>query len=135
MDPVIQLSNVTKRYGTFLALDDVSFEVPPGVTGLLGPNGAGKSTMIKVLLSLVKLTEGRATVLGHEVGRDWAAIRSQVGYSPEDDCYIAGQTGVETVRFTARLSGIPSVEALRRAHEILDFCGSAGASPSVANDI
>jgi len=123
MKPIIELRNVTKRYGTFLALDDVSLDIPVGVTGLLGPNGAGKSTLIKVLLSLVKLTSGSGTILGKEIGRDWSDIRALVGYSPEDDCYIAGQTGIETVRFTARLSGLPSLEALRRAHEILDFCG------------
>ena len=89
----------------------------------MGPNGAGKSTLIKVLLGLVRLTDGAGEVLGFRLGRDVRAIRARVGYMPEDDCYIAGLSGVEMVRFAARLSGIPSVEALRRAHEILDFSG------------
>ena len=63
MAPVIELRNVTKRYGEFLALDDINLQVPAGVTGLLGPNGAGKSTLIKVLLSLVKLTAGSGDAL------------------------------------------------------------------------
>lgn len=105
------------------ALDDVDLEIRPGVTGLLGPNGAGKSTMIKLLLGLVRLTSGKGHVLGCELGSEGRKIRDKVGYMPEDDCYIPGMSGVEVVQFAAALSGIPPVEALRRAHEILDFCG------------
>ena len=105
------------------ALDGVNLQIRPGVTGLLGPNGAGKSTLIKLLLGLVRLTSGSGTVLGCELGKDGRRIREKVGYMPEDDCYIPGMSGVEVVQFAAALSGIPAVEALRRAHEILDFCG------------
>lgn len=123
IEPPLSLENIVKDYGAFRALDDVSITVPPGVTGLLGPNGAGKSTLIKVILGLVRLTSGTGSILGLEVGRDATAIRDRVGFMPEDDCYIGGLSGVEMVQFGARLSGLPSVEALRRAHEILDFAG------------
>lgn len=120
---LIYLESIIKDYGAMRALDDISLEIGPGITGLLGPNGAGKSTLIKVLLGLVRVTSGRGAVLGQPLGRGTRTIRSRVGYMPEDDCYIAGLIGVEMVRFQARLSGLPSVEALRRSHEILDFCG------------
>ncbi len=123
MDTLIRLSQITKDYGRLRALSDVSIEIGPGVTGLLGPNGAGKTTLIKVLLGLVKTTAGDGEVLGYKLGQQARAIRGAVGYMPEDDCYVAGLIGVEMVRFAARLSGLPSIEALRRAHEILDFCG------------
>lgn len=122
--PQVRLEHVTKDYGGFRALDDVSIDVRPGITGLLGPNGAGKSTLIKVILGLLRTTSGTGRILDLQLGRDARAIRDRVGYMPEDDCYISGLSGVEMVQFVARLSGLPSVEALRRAHEILDFAGA-----------
>jgi ABC-2 type transport system ATP-binding protein len=95
-----------------------------GVTGLLGPNGAGKTTLIKVLLGLVRISSGRGSVLGYDLTREARLIRQNVGFMPEDDCYISGLSGVEMVQFAARLSGFPATESLRRAHETLDFCGA-----------
>lgn len=118
---MIELSNIVKRYGRIEALRGVSINIGDGVTGLLGPNGSGKSTLIKIMLGLLRVTTGDGKVLGIELGD--RNIRQHVGYMPEDDCYIAGLTGVEVVRFAAALSGIPEVEGLRRSHEILDFCG------------
>jgi ABC-2 type transport system ATP-binding protein len=123
MDQLIHLDGLTKDYGRFRALDEVSLSLGRGIVGLLGPNGAGKTTLIKTLLGLVQITGGSAEVLGHKLPHEGRAIRSKVGYMPEDDCYLAGLSGVESVRLAARLSGLPSVEALRRAHEVLDFCG------------
>jgi ABC-2 type transport system ATP-binding protein len=123
MDCLIRLDRLTKDYGRQRALDEVSLTLGRGVIGLLGPNGAGKTTLIKALMGLVRITRGSAEVLGHHLPQDSRAIRARVGYMPEDDCYLPGLTGVESVRLAARLSGLPSVEALRRAHEVLDFCG------------
>ncbi|MCR9198116.1 MAG: ABC transporter ATP-binding protein [Planctomycetaceae bacterium] len=123
MTPLIELKNLTKDYGSFRALDDVNLEIGPGITGLLGPNGAGKSTLIKVLLGLVRTTSGEGSVLGHSIHTESGAIRSKVGFMPEDDCYMYGQSGIESVQVAGRLSQLPSKEALRRGHEILDFCG------------
>ncbi len=123
MSHLIELRNIQKNYHRMMALCDVSLSISPGITGLLGPNGAGKSTLIKVLMGLVKTNKGSGTVLGYELGKQGRQIRALVGYMPEDDCYITGMTGIEMVRFSACLAGIPTVEALRRAHEILDFCG------------
>ena len=105
------------------ALDGVDLKINPGITGLLGPNGAGKSTLIKLIMGLVRVTSGTGTILGHPLGKKGRQIRSRVGYMPEDDSYIPGMSGVEVVQFSACLAGLPTTEALRRAHEILDFCG------------
>ncbi len=121
---LIDLEEVSKFFGKFRALTDVSLHLRPGITGLLGPNGAGKSTLIKVMLGLVSVSSGKGHVMGLPLGSSYHRIRKSVGYMPEDDCYIPGLSGVEMVRFVARLSGLPSVEALRRAHEILDYSGT-----------
>ena len=89
---------------------------------MLGPNGSGKSTLIKSLLGLVRNHQGTGKVLGLQWPREVREIRDRVGYLPEDDCYIAGLTGIEAVAFMANLSGLPKTEGMRRAHEITDFC-------------
>jgi ABC-2 type transport system ATP-binding protein len=121
---VIQLNGLTKHFGNVIALQDVSLEVPLGITGLLGPNGSGKSTLIKILLGLVRPTSGSGMVEGRDVLREGKAIRASVGFMPEDDCYIPGISGVEMVHFAACLNGFRPLEGLRRAHEVLDFCGT-----------
>ena len=124
-ESLIELHEITKDYGDFRALDQVSLSVNNGITGLLGPNGAGKSTLIKVMLGLVKTTSGRGRFLEYELGRQNREIRSCVGFMPEDDCFFHGLTGVESVQVSAQLSRLPQMEGLRRAHETLDFCGVA----------
>lgn len=123
MQPLISLKNLVKNYRDHRALDGVDLDVMPGITGLLGPNGAGKSSLIKGILGLVRITSGTGTVLGHRLTADGKKIRNDIGYMPEDDCYIPGMSGVEVVHFAASLSGLPRVEGMRRSHEILDFCG------------
>ena len=122
MENLIELESIEKYYGRNRVLDDVSVSFQPGVTGLLGPNGAGKSTLIKVILGLVRISSGTGNVMGLDLLESARAIRSLIGYMPEDDSYIAGLTGVELVRYAACLSGMSALEGLRRAHEILDFC-------------
>ena len=122
MQPLISLKSLVKNYRHHRALDGVDLDVMPGITGLLGPNGAGKSSLIKAILGLVRITSGTGTVLGHRLTADGKKIRNDIGYMPEDDCYIPGMSGVEVVHFAASLSGLPKVEGMRRSHEILDFC-------------
>jgi ABC-2 type transport system ATP-binding protein len=102
MGTLIELDEITKDYGAFRALDQVSLRVETGITALLGPNGAGKSTLIKVLLGLLQTTSGRGRLLDFEIGRQVRQIRANVGYMPEDDCYLHGLTGVESVQLSAR---------------------------------
>jgi ABC-2 type transport system ATP-binding protein len=106
MDPVIRLENVTKRYGSQVALDHVSLEVPPGtVFALLGENGAGKTTAIRVLLGLTDPDEGKATVLGIDSARHGHDVRSRVGYVPERPTLYEWMTVSEIGWFTAGFYG------------------------------
>ncbi len=119
---IANIEEVTKRYGRRLALDNVSLCIPTGITGLLGPNGSGKSTLIKALLGLVKIESGRGRVLDFDWPRDTRPLRDRIGYLPEDDCFIQGLQGIQSIQMMARLSGLRSREALRRSHEVADFC-------------
>jgi ABC-2 type transport system ATP-binding protein len=118
----VRLEGVTKRYGRRTVLDDVTLEVPPGITGLVGPNGAGKSTLVRAILGLVRLASGAARVCGLDPAAEPGRVRRLVGVVPEDDASVPGLSGVEMVQYAARLSGLPASEGLRRAHEVLDWC-------------
>jgi len=121
--PVLEIEQIKKRYLGRMALDGVSFQLDPGVVGLLGPNGAGKSTLIKALMGLVRINSGEARVLGLDSKRDFRSVRELVGYMPEDDCIFPGLKGVESVAYAGELAGLPPIDALRRAHEVLDYVG------------
>jgi ABC-2 type transport system ATP-binding protein len=120
---LIELKNVSLFFGTTTALDNLSLEVQGGAVGLLGPNGAGKSTLIKTLLGFVKPNQGSAAVFGLDVEKQPLAIRSQVGYMPEDECLILGMTAVQLVSYAGELCGMPKRDALQRAHEVLYYVG------------
>lgn len=120
--PILEIESVCKRYGKVQVLHDVSLTLPSGVVGLLGPNGSGKSTLIKSMLGLVSIDRGRGKVLGLDWPSQVRALRDQVGYLPEDDCYIQGLQGIESIQLMARLSGLRKREALRRSHEVADYC-------------
>jgi ABC-2 type transport system ATP-binding protein len=122
-DFIIETERLGKTYGTQRALSDVTVKVPPGTIGLLGPNGAGKSTFIKCLLNLETPTTGVARVLGCDIRAANRASRERVGYSPEQDCHIAGMAGCEYVTYCGQLSGMPMRLARQRTHEILDLVG------------
>jgi ABC-2 type transport system ATP-binding protein len=119
--PVV-VDGLVKRYGRRTVLDRVSLEVPPGITGLVGPNGAGKSTLVRAILGLVRLAAGSVRVFGLDPLEHSRQVRQLVGVVPEDECTVPGLAAVEMVRYAARLSGLPGTEALRRAHEVLDWC-------------
>jgi len=122
-DPVVHLDNVTVIYGKNQALKGVSAKFARGAVGLLGPNGAGKSTMLKALLGFVKPSAGRMTVLGLDVAASPLEIRSRIGYMPENDAHIPGMNAVSFVGYCGQLAGLPPVDAMQRAHEVLYYVG------------
>jgi ABC-2 type transport system ATP-binding protein len=91
--------------------------------GLLGPNGAGKSTMLKSLLGFIVPERGRLRVLGLDVAESPLDIRARVGYMPESDAHIPGMNAVSFVAYCGELSGLPRVDAMQRAHEVLFYVG------------
>jgi ABC-2 type transport system ATP-binding protein len=123
LEPVVTLEGVTVTYGTQVALRDVTTTFAAGAVGLLGPNGAGKSTMIKALLGFVVPSGGRMRVLGLDVAAAPLEIRRRVGYMPENDAHIPGMNAVSFVAYCGELAGLPRVDAMQRAHEVLFYVG------------
>src|SRR5260221_108196 len=122
-DPVVTLENVTVTYGRNQALNDVTTTFARGAIGLLGPNGAGKSTMIKALLGFIVPAQGRMRVLGLDVASSPVDIRARIGYMPENDAHIPGLNAVSFVAYCGELAGLPRVDAMQRAHEVLFYVG------------
>src|SRR5881628_1486385 len=122
-DPVVTLEGVTVTYGNNQALRDVTASFSTGAVGLLGPNGAGKSTMIKTLLGFVVPDRGQMRVLGLDVATSPLEIRARVGYMPESDAHIPGMNAVSFVAYCGELAGLPRVDAMQRAHEVLFYVG------------
>ncbi len=120
---VASIRNLTVKYGNFTAVSDFSVEVEEGCTGLLGPNGAGKTTFLKTLLGFIEPAAGGGTVLGFDFIKEGRAIRQKLGLMPEQDCHIPGMSAVQFVAYAGELAGMPPDQAMRRAHEVLEYCG------------
>ncbi|MBC7260436.1 MAG: ABC transporter ATP-binding protein, partial [Chloroflexi bacterium] len=125
--PAIVVENLTKRFGTFTAVDGVSFTVPRGeIFGFLGPNGAGKTTTIRVLLGLLYPTSGKVEVLGYEVPREAKAMQAHVGYMSQLFTLYPDLTVVENIHFYGRVYGLSAQELARRREEIVIMAGLQG---------
>ncbi|MER5970761.1 ABC transporter ATP-binding protein [Streptomyces sp. NPDC002055] len=120
---VIATESLSKRFPRVTALDRLSVNITPGVTGLVGANGAGKSTLIKILLGLSPASEGSASVLGLDVATQGGAIRERVGYMPEHDCLPPDVSATEFVVHMARMSGLPPAAARERTADTLRHVG------------
>jgi ABC-2 type transport system ATP-binding protein len=119
---LLQTEKLTKRYGSFTALDDLTFAVAPGeVVGLLGPNGSGKTTALRLVLGFLRPSSGRALVSGRDCWSDSVAVRRLIAYLPGELRLYESMTGRQLVRFLGQLRGEPAngeVDALAKAFEI-----------------
>jgi ABC-2 type transport system ATP-binding protein len=124
VDAAITVENASIKFGTFTAVDRVSFDVGRGeVFGLLGPNGSGKTTLIRALCGLIRFAEGRATVLGRDVAKDPEGIRQSIGYMSQKFSLYADLTVQENMNFYAGIYGLPGAEARARQAELVDLTG------------
>src|SRR5437762_7095673 len=117
----LELRNVTKFYGDFKAVDDVSFALPAGsIYGFLGPNGAGKTTTIRMILEIIKPSRGEITVLGHASA---SQVRRRLGYLPEEKGLYKKMKTWAVIAYFATLKGLDRKTAKQRAHELLERYG------------
>ena len=121
--PVIELEGLEVRFGNRTILKELDGSFSGRAIGLLGPNGAGKSTLINTLLGFYRPARGTARIFGQDIRRAVRQVRSQVGYMPENESFIAGMSAVSFVRYMAELAGLPRAAALERAHEALFYVG------------
>jgi ABC-2 type transport system ATP-binding protein len=119
----VSARDVTVSFGPVVALDGFTADIPRGIVGLLGPNGAGKSTFIKASLGLLTLDKGTISVGGLDSQTQSLLIRDSIGYMPEHDCLIPSVNAVELVSYLGMISGMVSLDAMQRSHEMLDFVG------------
>ncbi len=127
--PVIELESLTKRYGAFTAVDNLSLRIRKGeVFGLLGPNGAGKTTTILMMLGLTERTAGSARICGFDPARSALQVKRRVGYMPDDIGFYEDRSGLDNLVYTARLNGAAPAEAQKRAKELLEKVGLAGSA-------
>ncbi len=115
--PVIAVESISKWYGSVVAVNDVSLEIGPGITGLLGPNGAGKTTLLKMVEGLAAPSDGAVTIFG-ETPRNNPALHRRVGVMSEHEAVYGFQTGKQFVEWSAKLHGVTaSAEATACAIE------------------
>ncbi|MFX1534432.1 MAG: ABC transporter ATP-binding protein [Promethearchaeota archaeon] len=120
---IIEIRDLTKYYGSVLALDDVTADIPSGAVGLLGPNGSGKTTLIRILLGLIDPTKGNGRILGHDIKTEQQYVADKVGYMPEYPCLPDLVSAQKFVAFLGRLSGLPYTASMQRAHDVLYYVG------------
>lgn len=123
MTPVIEFDGLEVRFGARAVLKQLRGELRGRCIGLLGPNGSGKSTLLNTLLGFYPPAQGTARIFGKDIGMHSRELRGLIGYMPESDAFISNMTGVHFVRYMAELSGLPSTQALERAHEALFYVG------------
>lgn len=128
-ESIIKLVDLTKKYGTFTAVDQLNLTIQKGeIFGLLGPNGAGKSTTILMMLGLTDPTSGTVTVCDINSTTTPVEVKKKVGYLPEDVGFYDDRTGLENLLYTARLNRIPDSVGTEKARELLDRVGLSEAT-------
>jgi ABC-2 type transport system ATP-binding protein len=121
---MIEVRDVTKRYGGLVAVNHASFTVEPGeVLGYLGPNGSGKSTTVKMLVGLMPPSHGSVLYNGVDIQEDLIAYKAQVGYVPEEAHVYTYLTGPEYLRLVGRLRGIPAERLESKINRFLALFG------------
>ncbi len=134
-DAAIACEGLTRRFGAFTAVDEVSFRVAPGqFFGFLGPNGAGKSTTIKMLTGLLEPTSGRIQILGGDFNAASLDLKRQIGVVPEGMALLGRLTAPEYLRFVGRMYGLDRETTRRRSEELLEFMGLANEPKKLITD-
>ncbi len=135
MATILETHSITRRYGTLLAVDDLSLAIEGGeVFGLLGPNGAGKTTLLKMLTTLLPPTSGTARVAGYDIVHQALEVRRRIGYVPQALSADGTLSGYENLLLMAKLYDIPRANREARVHAAMDFMGLSEARDKLVRD-
>jgi ABC-2 type transport system ATP-binding protein len=132
----IEVRHLSRRFGQFVAVDDVSFDVQRGeIFGFLGSNGAGKSTTIRMLCGLLKPSSGTATVGGIDVTRDPEGVKRRIGYMSQRFSLYELLTVDQNIRFFGGVYGLDEVKLAERRRFVIEMAGLAGRESTLARDL
>ena len=124
---MITTKNITKYFGSFQALKDVSFEVNKGeIVGFLGQNGAGKTTLMRILTSYLPASSGTVMIDGDDIAKNSLTIRQKIGYLPETPPLYENMTVKDYLKFAAEIKDIPVKQRLRQLDKVLEECQIEG---------
>jgi ABC-2 type transport system ATP-binding protein len=119
---MIELKNLTRRFGNVVAVDRVTFSIPEGqICGYLGPNGAGKTTTVKMLTGMIHPSSGTATVAGFDILKESLDMKQRIGYVPESGGIYQSLTPFEFLQFVGRLYGMDDRDIEKRITEFSEF--------------
>ncbi len=122
-EAMIEASGLSKYYGPFVAVEDISFVIPQGqVVAFLGPNGAGKTTMMRMLTGYLAPSSGNAAIAGHDVRRDRIAASRRLGYLPENGPMYPDMTPLDLLRFFGEARELPADRLKSRIEAVIDLC-------------
>ena len=136
MEKIIEIQNISRTFGEFKALNDVSLDIKKGtIFGLLGPNGAGKSTLIKVLSCQMRPTTGSAFISGLDVVSDKKYVLSIIGVVPQENSFYDELTVTENLRYFGSLYGVAVIDIKKRSHRVLEMLQLTDKSSSRASTL
>lgn len=133
--PLVEIDHVTKSFGPKIALSDISLAIPAGqICGLLGPNGAGKTTLFRLLMGILKATEGSLKVDGRDAFEDRVEVKRLVGFLPDEPVFYSYLSGREILELSASLHGLDVEETMKRLDPLIARLELAEAIGTFAED-